>query len=582
MGKKKNRKEKGYLLGDGNSHSNNNNSDSDHNDNIDHHGVDGNHQRVDDRDTNVTTKSMMMTTTTTTTSTSALDFAQRRELQRRAAQEKRRAKMKCYLCGSAGHVRRECPGILDDGRGMSQFKAHYSDTKMAVSKHKQQRKPKKQKKQNSCGSDDTIASVLEENQSSSACPWGLELPNGFLRNATEPKDNLDDDDDDDDGGGGGGDGGGDDDSNNQNDDNDDDDNMHASFCYYDTNCDISATLTYLKSGRGKKRISHTEAMQELQLHLEYAFTKSNLGGIISRSWLRKRRPWVSPFCSPSSSSSEESEDVCFLNDYQGTRLFFVVGLSPMDFTFSSSSSTQGDTAATINEQDDAMHALTETAADHSSVIAGFFADLDYTPEVLTKKGCDREAQLERLRCTAKAAGTSNLALQIQVRPGISSVTAVAGSPYANVLLDLQEVLSDSLRIHPSLKIHLSAWSGDPTHMMTFTKAFPTLMIGLDSHVTFHKATYLHECAFEIDTSQRLVVESNNTIPSEVANRLGRHSFSHSGLIPYICEAIAKHNPLKGSATTTEANDDGTDSGAMLVAQMTALTARQLYPILPQL
>lgn len=35
-----------------------------------------------------------------------LDFADRRELQRQKASEKRRSKMKCFLCGKSGHVRR--------------------------------------------------------------------------------------------------------------------------------------------------------------------------------------------------------------------------------------------------------------------------------------------------------------------------------------------------------------------------------------------------------------------------------------------------------------------------------------------
>jgi hypothetical protein len=51
-----------------------------------------------------------------------LGFAEKRELQRHAAAEKRRQKQKCYLCGKNGHVRRRCPGIVDDGRGMSRYK----------------------------------------------------------------------------------------------------------------------------------------------------------------------------------------------------------------------------------------------------------------------------------------------------------------------------------------------------------------------------------------------------------------------------------------------------------------------------
>jgi hypothetical protein len=67
-----------------------------------------------------------------------LGFAEKRELQRHAAAEKRRQKQKCYLCGKAGHVRRQCPGIVDDGRGMSRYKGK-SNIKSEVQKREQAR-----------------------------------------------------------------------------------------------------------------------------------------------------------------------------------------------------------------------------------------------------------------------------------------------------------------------------------------------------------------------------------------------------------------------------------------------------------
>jgi NAD(P)-dependent dehydrogenase (short-subunit alcohol dehydrogenase family)/Tat protein secretion system quality control protein TatD with DNase activity len=57
-----------------------------------------------------------------------LSFKERRELQREQAQAKRRSKQKCRLCGKPGHIRRECPGIEDGGRGESKYKSKGSAT----------------------------------------------------------------------------------------------------------------------------------------------------------------------------------------------------------------------------------------------------------------------------------------------------------------------------------------------------------------------------------------------------------------------------------------------------------------------
>eukprot|EP00947_MAST-08B_sp_MAST-8B-sp1_P006013 g6013.t1 len=43
------------------------------------------------------------------------ELAERQEKQK----EKRKAKQRCHICGETGHVRRECPGVADGGRGQS-------------------------------------------------------------------------------------------------------------------------------------------------------------------------------------------------------------------------------------------------------------------------------------------------------------------------------------------------------------------------------------------------------------------------------------------------------------------------------
>lgn len=63
-----------------------------------------------------------------------LDFAQRRELQRKVAAEKRLAKRKCHVCGKFGHVRRTCPGIADGGSGASKFTKKKGDPGAVVLK----------------------------------------------------------------------------------------------------------------------------------------------------------------------------------------------------------------------------------------------------------------------------------------------------------------------------------------------------------------------------------------------------------------------------------------------------------------
>ena len=66
-------------------------------------------------------------------------FKEKREQKRRENQEKRRAKQVCRLCGQAGHVRRECPGIDDGGRGESKYKAKVAGASQGKASNRKER-----------------------------------------------------------------------------------------------------------------------------------------------------------------------------------------------------------------------------------------------------------------------------------------------------------------------------------------------------------------------------------------------------------------------------------------------------------
>ena len=70
-------------------------------------------------------------------------------------------------------------------------------------------------------------------------------------------------------------------------------------------------------------------------------------------------------------------------------------------------------------------------------------------------------------------------------------------------------------------------------------AFPdNIFVGFDGSVTFAKATALHECVFDAPLDKMLLETGTpRTIPSVVTKALGREAFAHSGLIPFIADAI---------------------------------------------
>jgi Tat protein secretion system quality control protein TatD with DNase activity len=397
-----------------------------------------------------------------------LDFKQRQDLQRQQAAEKRSHKQKCYLCGKSGHVRRECPGIQDDGRGMSRYKGK-SDPKSTKARYENM----KDIKLKASGDGPTIMAAIE----------GVKWPEGFEKEQGEDP-----------------------------------------FVYYDAGSEVQASLDYVKSGRGKTKISQKEALHEYMAVMQHAQETSNYGGMISRSLLKPNRPWMKP---PSPQVLDDDDESSQDDDFN---LWYVVGLH-RDFLYNDVLETA------------AIQALIETYQQNTNCVAGFFCDLDYHEGYLKRQGCDRESQLRRLKCTSQAAGETNQTIAIRTSPGAAGLSeseqqSVAGTLYAQVLLDLQTQLAETVDKFPSLNIHLSCWSGRADHMTSICKAFPNnVYIGLDGSVSFSKATHLHECAFDCPMD-RVVLETSTVIPASVANALGRDAFFHSATVPFIAEAVA--------------------------------------------
>lgn len=306
------------------------------------------------------------------------------------------------------------------------------------------------------------------------------------------------------------------------------------LAYIDVHCDIPATIEYLRCGRGKAKLSRKEAIDEYLSALKIATDKSNLVAVVSKSFLVKpNRPWINPI------------------DFQidSVEVFFAVGIDE-------SWKVDDETHCVA-----AIEAIQCAVRDHPEVIA-VFSSLDMTADTLVSPGSDLLSQTTRLKCCCKAAAMQDVPLQLQVLPGASSldpeVDSVAGTDYAKALLELQANVIDLTTDYPNLRIHLIGWCGRACHMMALLQAFPNNIaaVGLDGAVSFSKAEYLHECAFDVPLD-RLVIETANIIPSNVANEMGRSAFPQSGWWPFIAECVANYKRVSSIEQIISAAHDNT-------------------------
>ena len=254
-----------------------------------------------------------------------------------------------------------------------------------------------------------------------------------------------------------------------------------------------------------------EGIQEYEGTMSKVISESNYGGCTARCAIEVDRPWRPENASPISSQN-------------ASNTWFVLGF---------------DNAAECDGE-----ALSNAISSNKRRVVGVYADLDYRPTTLEKKGMNADDQRSRLEATIKVAAEASKPIQIRTGPSPPSTSNgdddSSTSPYASVIVDLGKILLNAIGQYPTLKVHLSCWTGQSEHLTALLSAFPdNIFVGFDGSVTFAKATALHECVFDAPLDKMLIeTGTSRTIPSVATKALGREAFAHSGLIPFIADAIA--------------------------------------------
>jgi Tat protein secretion system quality control protein TatD with DNase activity len=289
--------------------------------------------------------------------------------------------------------------------------------------------------------------------------------------------------------------------------------------------------------------SSKRAMSKYQAALNSS--KELYGGCICRQLLKPGRAW----------NADAVRTKMMLE--ADPRTFFVVGLGP-GFLMSNSGDDEDDSEDDNDDADDdleeAIDALVE-AVDEDERVVGFYAKLEYAPEVLEFPGFDRQTQLRRFRATCTAAIQSNVPIQCRVSPGAADKDYDVET-HKLVMRDLAQVLVEmspasesesSNNNNSSLKVHLVCWNGTSENLMKILKAFPdTVYVGMNAAVGFAKASVAHECAFDVPLDRLLLeTDSPNTIPATVVASMGRKAYCHSGHVPIVAAAIAEQKKNSG-------------------------------------
>lgn len=472
-----------------------------------------------------------------------------------------RSLTQCYLCGKTGHVRRECPGIADDGRGESKYTKSNGDT---GSVHLKKGRKKHHNSNGSNGRD------------------GLRLPPGF-ENCTDANQNQET-------------------------------SSSSSFLYYDAGFgDGQGVLEYLRFGRhghgGKKssqnhnthnahnhtQIPRKDAISEYDTAMKDVCETTNFGGCIVRSYMplstaskTTNEPWTPQNSFPFSWCEERKE-----------LLKFVIG-----YRQEGNNDDDTDDYEESVDSHEIVNRLVEIANHHKGKIVGLFADLDYacvTDENEDSKN-SRAFQMERLRNTLKAASRLDCPIQIRIEPGYkpcqqspmpSSIQGESESPsmtvpcdgYSQAIKDLGQILLESSV--DSWKVHLSSWNGKAEHLVALSGAFSSsnkegnpqhkLVFGFDGSLGFSKAVHLHESAFEV-CPENIVLETGGPgiLPPVVAKRCGRNAFCHAGHIPFVAEELAKYLSKNPRNTIALGENNGGEITAETVARLASNTTKDLY------
>ena len=452
-----------------------------------------------------------------------MSFKDRRLLRLKENETKRRSKMKCRLCGKPGHVRRECPGIEDGGRGESRYK-----TRGGVGTGGAQLKKSKRKKG---------AGARGSKVPSASKRLQFAFPSTFDSISADTFGES-----------------------------------PESFPLIDSSTDVAATLSCLANFSEGKALRKDSALIAAYKSLVGSQSLPNYAACISRVLLTED--------SLSWPHHREGNIVTRAEE----RAWFVVGIdikktaNEGNYYIGEENIGRHGSDETTTSDDTWCTAATACLKDAWSDkrVVGFFVKLDFSDA-----GARRDLQIQHLAMMMKTAISLGAPLQVHIcSPQTKTHTGAgvpsrsddgSGSPYTEAL----KVFAAAMIKHgANARVHLTSWAGSCENMAKIIAAFPNLMIGVNGRISFTKSVELHRCVYDIPL-EKCLMESGSPllVPSQAAEILGRKAVNHSGLIPFVAAAIALRKQTKASACVTGSSA----ISPVLVARVCSENALQMYP-----